>query len=158
MKHYLILILFFSWLSGYSQESSFSLSTSYDTVYLGNYLEVKFNVENLQGKFIEPEFRGFKIISGPNTFTSMSIINGEMKSTQSYSYYIKPQEVGEYIIGPAKIETGEETIQTPEKKIIVLANPNNIIQNSKEEDNNIYDELVKPSHKKPVSKKKTYKI
>lgn len=143
----------------FAQEASFTIKTSLDTVYLGNYVEVKFIIENTKGKFKEPSFAGLKIISGPNTMSSMSIMNGESKSSTTYSYIVKPTEPGTYIIEPAELESGEETLKTLEKRIIVVDNPDNILQNPNEEQSP-FDIFISPKQEKEKSKpkKKTYKI
>ncbi|NOT38258.1 MAG: hypothetical protein HOP11_12870 [Saprospiraceae bacterium] len=141
-----------------AQESSFRINTSLDTVYLGNYLEVKFTIENTKGKFKEPSFAGLKVISGPNTYSSMKIMNGESTSSMTYSYIVKPAEVGNYIIEPATLETEDETLKTTEKKIVVLPNPDNILQSPAENDQNPFDVLVNPRQEKAKPKKKIYKI
>lgn len=156
MKHFIYLLFFVHQV--FAQDKKFEIETSLDTVLLGNYLEVKFNLENVKGKFSEPSFAGLKIISGPNTFSSTTISNGEYQSTTSYSYFVKPLEEGVYVIESAKLETADEVLKTNEKRIVVIPNPDNILQEPKEEENSSYDQLVKPSYGKPKSKKKTYKL
>ncbi len=145
-----------------AQEARFSIKTSLDTVYLGNYVEVKFIIENTKGKFKEPSFAGLKIVSGPNTMSSMSIMNGESKSSTTYSYIVKPSESGTYIIEPAQLETEETILKTEEKRIIVVDNPDNILQNPNEEEQSPFDMFISPHQEKSKEnskpKKKTYKI
>lgn len=156
MKYLIFLCLCCNFLIG--QEAQFTLKTNLDTVYLGNYLEVKFIVENTKGKFKEPSFAGLKLISGPNTYSSMMISNGETTSSVTYSYVIKPEETGNYLIEPAQLETEDGILKTASKIIVVLPNPDNILQNPESEDQNPFDILVKPRQEKSKPKKKTYKI
>ena len=156
MKKLIFFLLFMSNIS--AQDKSFTISTNFDTIYLGNYLEVKFTATNVDGKFSEPSFPGLNVIAGPNTFKSTSIMNGEKHSSSSYSYFIKPEEIGVYIIDVAKLETEDKILKTKEKKIVVLPNPNNIIQSKEESDQNDFEFLGKPDPVKVKSKKKTFKI
>lgn len=118
-------------LSGYSQsdEVSFSVSVSADSIYFGNKFKVTFTVENGQGSdFMQPEFRDFKMASGQMMSTRTSIINGEMSQTSSYSFYLEPKEVGRYFIEPASIEVDGEIYETEPYEVFVLSNPDGIIQ------------------------------
>ncbi|MCC6814905.1 MAG: BatD family protein [Saprospiraceae bacterium] len=142
----------------FAQDGTFSISTSLDTVYLGNYVEIKFIAENLRGQFKEPSFAGLKVISGPNTFSSMTMVNGETSSSTTYSYTIKPSEVGNYIIEPAQLETEDGNIKTLEKLIVVLPNPENILQNPRHSDETPFDLYISPKKEKSKIKKKIYKI
>ena len=112
---------------------SFDIEVSSDSVLLGNYIEVSFKLKNIKGKFEAPSFDGFTVISGPNMSSSMQIINGDMSSTQSYSYYIRPNETGLYTITPAYLDTEGSTLETSPTDINVYPNPNNIIQEPKRE-------------------------
>ncbi len=141
-----------------AQDKSFTMTTSMDTILLGNYIEVTFTIENIQGKFVEPNFNGMELISGPNTFTSTAIKNGEVKSKSTYSYILKPEQVGIYLIESSKLETKEGVLKTEEKKIVVQDNPDKIIQTPAQNNESPYDILVKPGQSKPVSKKKIIKL
>ncbi len=107
---------------------SFSIEVSSDSVLLGNYIEVSFKLKNIKGQFEAPTFDGFTIISGPNMSSSMQIINGDMSSTQAYSYYVQPNDIGLYTIAPAYLDTEGSTIETNPTEVNVYPNPNNIIQ------------------------------
>ena len=118
-----IILLYSSFLSG----QNFEVTVSTDSVLLGNYIEVSFKVENLDGNFEAPEFTDMDIISGPNTSSSIQIINGEKSSQLSYSYYLKPRDVGSHTIPPAYLITEEQTLETLPLVINVYPNPENII-------------------------------
>jgi hypothetical protein len=106
-----------------------SIEVSNDSVLLGNYIEVKFTVENGQvEKFEAPTFKGFNIISGPNQSSSMMISNGAVTQNTSYSYYIEPAEVGHYYIEPAYVTVAGEVLETMPVEIMVVENPDGIIQ------------------------------
>jgi len=112
----------------WAQEGSFSLDISSDSVLIGNYFQIRFTVENFQGKFEPPDFNDFTVVGGPNRSSSFSMINGETKQTISYTYYLKPLEIGRYTIPPAYIVQGEKTLETPPVDIIVVPNPDGLIK------------------------------
>lgn len=105
----------------------FQATVSSDSVLLGNYIEVSFIAENMDGEFEAPEFEDMKIVSGPNTSSSIQIINGDRSSKITYSYYVEPMEVGTYSIPPAYYVDGDETRETLPITINVYPNPENIM-------------------------------
>lgn len=77
------------------------------------YLQVEFTLENAQGKnFIAPDLTGWTVIQGPNTSSSVSIINGARSSTISYGYLLSPKTIGILTIGKAEITVGNKTLYT----------------------------------------------
>jgi hypothetical protein len=168
----LCLILFFSLslLGGIiAQEHTFKLEVSADTLLAGNYFELKYTVENTDGQFEAPNLSAFNVIGGPNTASSFSMVNGTVTSSSSYSYYLKPSDIGVYTIPPAFLITSTDTLATMPIDIIVVANPEGIIQEpnrpSKRFDS-IFPEMdnlnQKPTKKKPekptVKSKRTKRI
>lgn len=111
------------------QTPKLSVSVSTDTVLLGNHFELKFTIENASASGFEaPDLYEFNIISGPNTSSSISIINGEVSQSASYTYYLEPTEIGVYTIKPAYLTSGDVALETPPIDIIVVPNPEGIIQ------------------------------
>ena len=145
-----------------AQETEFKVEVSADTVLMGNYFEVKFTIENGKGKFVAPSFNGLKIVAGPNQSSSYSSMNGEVKQSSSYTYYMEADEEGVYIIPSAKLVFNNEELKTPEVKVVVVANPEGIKQNP----NSFHNEFSFPPFRDskkldstPTKKqKKTYKI
>ena len=110
-------------------EVKFSVTVSSEEVLLGNYIEVSFSLENASAKNFEaPAFEGFDIVSGPNQSSSFSMVNGVTTQSMSYTYYVKPREVGTFYIEPSFIEAGDENLSTQPIEIKVLENPDGIIQ------------------------------
>ncbi len=63
-----IVILFLFIGTSVAQEVKFSVGVSADTLLVGNYLELKYTVENAQPNGFEPpSFTGLEIVGGPNT-------------------------------------------------------------------------------------------
>ncbi len=152
----LISFLFAGWLFG--QEPVFKVELSHDTLLLGNYVEVKYTLENIQGKFTAPDFAGLSLIAGPNHASSYSFINGEVKQTSSYVYFLKPEAEGQYIIGEATVKSGSQNYTTPAVNLTVIPNPDGQIQNPnsnlKKNDPGV---IISPNNQSNP-KKKTYRI
>lgn len=107
----------------------FTVEVSSDSVLMDNYFTVTFTLENAEGlNFAPPAFDGFELVSGPNTSTSMSMINGEVTRKVAYTYYLRPLNIGNYYIEPASIESDEGVLETLPREVIVLPNPEGIIQ------------------------------
>jgi len=114
----------------YAQEAKFTVAVSTNSVLLGNYIEVTFNLENaVMEEFQAPVFEGFRIISGPNQSSSFSMMNGKVTQSASYTYYLEPKDIGNYYIAPASVDTGESILETAPIEILVAPNPDGIIQN-----------------------------
>lgn len=114
-----------------AQEESpkFTMEISTDSILMDNYFEVKFTLENASGRnFYPPSFDGFNIIGGPNQSTSMSIVNGDMTQSVSYSYYLEPKDIGQFWIEPASIEAGENVLETTAIEVFVVPNPDGVKQ------------------------------
>ena len=111
------------------QDAKFSVSMSTDSILLGNYFQVKFTLENAQGSnFSAPSFEHFNIISGPNTSSNFSMINGEVNQSISYTYYLEPKDIGNYYIEPASIDLEDAILETQPKEVMVVPNPDGIRQ------------------------------
>jgi len=57
-----------------SQDVVFKQELSYDTVYMGNALQIKYSIQNANGDFQAPDFDGFVIVSGPNVSSQPHIV------------------------------------------------------------------------------------
>ena len=115
---------------GVSQDQPFYLQLSSDTILAGNVVQLSFIADNISGKFEGPDLKDLNVISGPNTSTSMSIVNGEISQYGSYGYTILLEEIGDVIIPPAYFDTSDGTFETEPTRIIVLPNPEGIIEQS----------------------------
>ncbi len=129
MTRIIIFIFVFSnSLTAQFNSDNFVLKTNRDTILAGNVLEITFTVENLDGKFQQPDLTDFIIVGGPNTSSSFSVINGKTESSASYSYGILLEEEGEIVIPRAQLITVESIYHTIVKQIVVLPNPEGIIE------------------------------
>lgn len=107
----------------------FTVEVSTDSILFGNYFEVTFTLENAKGgEFSAPDFSEFFVVSGPNQASSMSIMNGKVSQSISYTYYLEPKEVGNFYILPAGINLEDRMLETQPIEVMVVPNPEGIKQ------------------------------
>ncbi|MBK8700610.1 MAG: BatD family protein [Saprospiraceae bacterium] len=124
-----------------AQLSSFSVEVDRDTVLSGNYIKAVFTMKNTDGKFEAPGFAQFDVVSGPNTSSSMYSINGNTSKTITYSYYLLPKKEGTLFLEEAYLvhrDDESKNLKTDALKIVVLPNPDGIIESKKQEDSNSF--------------------
>jgi len=148
----LILALLFAPFLALTQ--SFQASVSSDSILLGNYIELSFSAQDLDGTFERPDISQHVIISGPNTSQSIQIINGASSSNRSWSYMIDPTETGEIVIPPAYLVTDDKSYETDPIYINIYPNPEGIIEPPKRQSGfSLFDQFEMPSYKKQIPKK-----
>ena len=129
MRYYSLFILILLQLGLFAQDIKLKVEVSTDSILLGNYLEVRFTIKNAGGDFNAPEFESFEVLSGPNTSSSFSMVNGNVSQQASYTYVIRPVKEGVIYIEPASFETGDKVLETDPVMIIVHPNPAGIEEN-----------------------------
>ena len=163
MRKFIAIAIFISFVLNVNaqERAGISVSTSSDTVLLGNFFEVKFTVENFDGQFIPPNLEDFEIVGGPNQSSMMSFINGKMSKSASYSYYLKPVFEGVYELGSARVAGEGKELSTLPIQIVVIANPDGIIQRPNQPRERSFDSIIRDGEKEaePTSpKRKTFRI
>lgn len=131
MKRIQFLILCFTMISGVclSQDDPvMKVEISSDTILIGNYIQLKYTIENASGNFEMPELEGLLLISGPNTSSSMSMVNGAVSQKASYTVFLQPVDIGNHQIGPAYIETESGVLESQPINITAIDNPDGIQQ------------------------------
>lgn len=144
---------------------SFVAHVSLDSVLIGNHIDVTFTIENLEGQFEAPDFEGMTILSGPNSSSSFTMINGSTSNHTKYSYTLKPQEQGQYYIKPAYLICEDKTLETLPIEINVYPNPDNIITGQKPRTQSFFFDFnnpkpspqPKPNNKEPSKPKRKLK-
>jgi len=159
---FLLSILTFLPLSAQEKITSWEASVNTDSLLMGNQLKVSFTLKNARAKnFQAPAFEGFDLLMGPSQSSSMSVINGDMTQETTYSYVLRPKDIGNYFIEPASIELSGEIVETSPLEIIVFPNPDGIIQEDPQQDlnwNHLPWDPPKNKKLKGKKKKKIYKI
>ncbi|MCK5845791.1 MAG: protein BatD [Bacteroidales bacterium] len=81
---------------------------------------------NKDGDFKGVKFTNFQLLGGPSVSsqTSMSIVNGRTSRTskKTYTYYLRSNKAGTFVIPAAKIEIENKIYKSAEKKIEVIKN------------------------------------
>lgn len=139
-KIVLFVILFSS--SFYAQK--FSASADRTIVGVNEQFQVDFTFEggdiNNINNFIPPSFSGLRILSGPNQSTSMTIINGKVSGSLTFSYILTASNIGEFTIGSASLVYQGNKYSTQPIKIKVDKSSST---QSKQSDTNIKEDLSK---------------
>ncbi len=118
---YLLMISATSWAG--AQEVSFSAKSNLLKVPKGGVFQVEFTLSNAQGSgFIPPDFKGFKIVSGPAQSYRTSIINGKRSSSVGFAYTLLAQSEGHHTIEAATIKVNGKTVASNSIKMEVLPN------------------------------------
>lgn len=111
------------------EEARFTVEVSTDSILFGNYFKVTFTLENAGGgEFSAPDFSMFNVVSGPNQASSMSIVNGQISQSVSYTYYLEPKDLGNYYILPASVMIEDQVLETQPIEVMVVPNPEGIKQ------------------------------
>jgi hypothetical protein len=127
------------------QTAKLTIEVSTDSILLGNYFQVTFTLENANGdNFEPPTFENFTVVSGPNLSSSFSMANGVMKQSIAYSYYLEPKDIGNYYIEPASIEADGMVLMSEPVEVMVVPNPEGIIQNPPSSDKGLKFDFGSP--------------
>ncbi|MGB1042910.1 MAG: BatD family protein [Tenacibaculum sp.] len=120
-KLYIAILFSFLTLGVNAQESALKASVSKNKLGVNQRLRIEFST-NKQGadNFKEPNFKNFKIVSGPSQSISQSWINGKVSFSKSYTYILQPKRKGEFNIPAASIEIEGKTVKSKPVKVIVL--------------------------------------
>ncbi|MBC7381585.1 MAG: BatD family protein [Bacteroidia bacterium] len=102
----------------------FVASASSTTIMVGEQVEITFELQGSGDNFRAPTFAGFNVVMGPSQSSQMSIINGSMSQSLSYSYVIEAVKEGTYKIAPAYVDADGKRVQTNELTITVVKNGN----------------------------------
>ena len=147
-----------------AQEPIVTAKVNLDSVLLGNKISVRFVIENVPNAELEaPDFVGFNLAGGPNYASSMSMINGDVTQSVTYTYWLEPKDVGQIWIPSAQVKIGDKIIESEPIEINVYHNPDGIIQKpSRERRMDSWfswpEREVIPKKKDGKKKRKVYRI
>lgn len=102
-------------------QGKFTCTLSSDSIQAGNYIRLTYLIENLEASFEPPDFKGVKIVGGPNTSSQMSIINGKMSSRKKYEYILFLEDAGEVYLSTATLVVSSKTIEIEPIRMVVDA-------------------------------------
>ncbi|MFZ1749534.1 MAG: BatD family protein [Saprospiraceae bacterium] len=104
----------------WAQQGSLDISVDRDTILIDEVIKLEIILHNLSGAFTPPNLESFRIVSGPNTSSSYSSINGEVSQKISYTYLLLPLRKGNCVIGSTTVDSDKGKIQSEEINIFVL--------------------------------------
>lgn len=90
------------------------------TVVVGNQFRIAYSLNASGSDLRTPSLDGFRLLAGPSTSSSMSIVNGDVSRSQTYTYVLLAQKEGTYTIPPATIKVKGETVQSNPLTITVV--------------------------------------
>ena len=101
-----------------------SIEVNKNPALLGEQVLIKYTIDKKATDFVAPDFKGLRILSGPNpsTQSSYSFINGKSTSTTSttYSFYVQATQFGDYNISPASIIVDGEQVKSKSYTLKIL--------------------------------------
>lgn len=109
---FLIASLSFLSLVAKGQTENLTIKIDKDTLFTDEAIKIEFELNNLSGQFMAPDFSGWKLISGPNISSSFIMVNGEVTQKKTYSYVIMPEKTGTLIISSASIVSDTQEISS----------------------------------------------
>ena len=106
-----------------SEDASFELNLSYDTIGLEETVTLNYVLHNTQavGQFTPPNFTNGQLVAGPMVSQSMSSINGHVTRRCTYTYVLKPEQLGLLFLPATAIETEAGWLELSEQTIVVVA-------------------------------------
>ena len=133
-KGIFILFLGFYFLAN-GQDLQLSVAVNKNHALIGEQIRVEFSIAAKSKNFIGPNFKGFRILGGPNPSTSSSytFVNGKSEShvNTTYTYIVQAKQIGEFTIGSATLKAkGKQYVSKP-LNIKVVKNNNSKSNNSK---------------------------
>lgn len=153
MKNLIILMSLFVLSGKISGQQTEIVIKVNDTVTVGTPFTLEIELKNISGNFRTPEFQGLRLVGGPNTSSSFSMINGETTSKNTYKYFLLAEAEGDYFIILHDLNGGEDNYVFDEIQVHAV--------NGKTKDSTLikyYDSADPDGKKKTTSKRKIRKI
>ncbi len=102
-----------AWLATGQNEVTFEAITDARQVVVNGYFDVSFSLKNATGtQFIPPSFKDFVVVAGPNTSSSMQIINGSVTREMGFGFTLQATKVGSFTIGSATVRANGKEIRS----------------------------------------------
>ena len=114
---YILFVVFFCGIA--QAQVKFDAKVSKKRLGINERLRVDFEMNEDGDNFNPPNFKGFRVVGGPNQAISNSYFNGKRSYSKTYSYFLSPQSRGNFTIGQATIEIEGEIYKTLPVKVEV---------------------------------------
>lgn len=106
--------------SAAAQKPLFKAKAEPASVAEGSQFELLFTLEGATGEtFQAPDFRPFRVVSGPEALFGMGILRGKTYKTQSWRYILEAGKPGVFSIGAARLRAQGELLRTQPLQIRV---------------------------------------
>ncbi len=112
LKYFIYVFFFMLSCSAVQAQVRFDAKVSKKRLGINERLRVDFEMNQDGDNFNPPDFKGFRVVGGPNQSVSNSWMNGKRSYSKTYSYFLSPQTRGKLKIGQASIEIKGETYKT----------------------------------------------
>lgn len=99
---------------------TFTASLNKNKVGKNEQFTLTYTVNEDAGNFSPPNLADFSILSGPNSSSSTTIINGKVSKENSYTYYLRAKKTGIYTISSASILVNGRKVRSNNVTIQVL--------------------------------------
>lgn len=125
MSRTYILILFLLLQGVLYAQPKMTVQVDEKVIALNDYLHIQYTIENAEkiNRFIPPDFRGFKVIQGPDYTSGWTLVNGNMKEYTSISFVLVPARKGKWVIKPASANVDNASLQSSSVTIEVRDQP-----------------------------------
>lgn len=114
-------------LPAWSQETQVFATVGRDIIGVHDQLQFTVTVSGENSSEAEnprlPDFRGFKVVSGPSVGTQFQWINGRSSSSKSFTYILVPEKEGQFTIDPVEVRVGDTTYKTEAVQVRVTSAP-----------------------------------
>jgi hypothetical protein len=117
----LFFLVFILALGNTDAQITFEAKSDANQVVENGVFNVEFKLNNATSRsFTPPDFSAFKVVSGPSTSQSTTIINGQMSQSMSLTYSLLATKVGKFTIGPAAIVVNGNRLKSKPIQIEVV--------------------------------------
>lgn len=113
MKRYKhIFIVFLVIIASTSFAQKFIAQASKNKVAVGETFQITYTLNGNGSGFKAPALFDFDVYGGPNQSQSISIVNGSMSQSNSWSFILAAKKEGKYTIAPASITVGTSKVES----------------------------------------------
>ena len=121
MRNILLVILFGFFTCIISAQVNFRANLSKNSLGINERVRVDFIIDKDGDNFTPPEFENFRIVAGPSQSIKNSWINGKRSYSKTYTYFLSPIKKGNFKIGQASIQVGDEIYKTMALNLVVTS-------------------------------------
>ncbi len=122
----ILISLLWGWMPLSAQSPRFIMETDRSNIAEGETFLLDVIIEDMDGKNLQlPDVAPFKIVQGPSSSSSITIVNGKRSATQSYQYLLLATKKGKFTIAAATLKLGSRTLQSNTVTVEVSATGKN---------------------------------